>query len=353
MFIINKIATIANILVAVLLLGSYLSPSVSPVTVWPVAFLGLGYIALLAVNIVFVIYWLVQMRLHVFISIGAIVLGFSYTGRFLQLKGKEPGKNQKTIKVMSFNIQNFDERHRDVSPYLRFFEYIKTEKPDLLCMQEFNRWVPMPTESNTYNELKKAFGGKMYYVSRDSGLNDLTIVSRHRIIKHKSISFSKLRTNNGGIWADIVIAKDTFRVFSVHYQSYLLSNMNLGGFGSPDKALKNSKNIVLRLKSAFKYRVPQVEIVLQEIEQSPYKVILCGDFNDTPMSFTYGQMTNKLKDAFVESGSGIPTTYSGPYPSYRIDYIMHDTRLKSYNYQRCDAFGSDHHMVQAQIGLEN
>lgn len=352
MFIINKIATVVNILVALLLLGSYLSPTVSPATAWPLAFLGLGYIALLAVNIAFILYWLIQLRLHVFISIGVIVLGFSYTGRFLQLNGKEPDKDIKTFKVMSFNIQNFDERHKDISPYLRFFEYLKTEKPDLLCLQEFNKWVGMPGNSTTALELKKSMGGKMYFVTRDSSLNDLTIVSRHRIIKHKSISFSKHKTNNGGLWADVVIAKDTFRVFCVHFQSYLISNMNLEGFAKPDKAIQNSKNIILRLKGAFKNRAPQVEIILKEVAASPYKVILCGDFNDTPMSFTYGQMTKKLKDAFVESGSGIPTTYSGPFPSYRIDYVMYDKLLKSYNYKRSEAYGSDHHLVQAEIGLE-
>jgi endonuclease/exonuclease/phosphatase family metal-dependent hydrolase len=352
MFLINKIVFALNVVAALLLLGSYLSPSVSPQTVWPIAFLGLAYVILLVVNIVFVLYWLLQAKLYLFISLGAIIFGFSYTGRFFQLQGSKKSATDTTLKMMTFNIQNFDERHNGGNPYPEFFEYVKNEKPDILCLQEFNPWVGITKTTSSYQELTKAMGNKPNYVTRDNKSNDLAIITRLPILKSKGIVFGKHRNSNGAMWADIVFGRDTIRVFNVHLQSFLISKVKIEELENKDKAFENSKNIIRRLRSGFANRVPQVDSILAEIELSPYKVILCGDFNDTPMSYTYGQITDKMKDAFVECGSGLGATYTGPYPSFRIDYIMLGASLQSYNYKRGGSYGSDHRVVQAEIKIK-
>lgn len=350
MFIVNKVIFILNIIVAALLLCSYLAPSVSPQSFWPLSFLGLSYFILVIINLCFAFYWLMRAKLWVFISLGVVILGLPYLGRYVQLSGENKPAGKETLKIISCNIQNFDERHKSGNPYTELFAYLKEEKPDIICFQEFNRHVHITNKTTTYDELKAAVGKKFYYASMDSGKNDLTIASPHKIIKHKSISFAKLRSNNGALWADIVIDKDTFRVFNIHLQSFLLNKVKLEkGFEDKDKAVENSKNILRRLKNGFKLRAPQVDSLVKEIEDSPYKVILCGDFNDTPMSYTYGEFTGLLNDAFVECGSGMGATYTGPYPSYRIDYIMHDKELKSYNYKRGESYGSDHRLIQVEL----
>jgi endonuclease/exonuclease/phosphatase family metal-dependent hydrolase len=352
MFLINKIVFALNMVAALLLMGSYLSPSVNPQTAWPIAFLGLAYVVLLLVNIVFVLYWLLQAKLYLFISLGAIIFGFSYTGRYFQLQGSKKSTSDTTLKMMTFNIQNFDERHSGSNPYPAFFEYVANEKPDILCLQEFNPWVGITEKTTSFQELEKAMGPKASYVTRDNKRNDLAIITRFRILKSKAITLSKVRNTNGAMWADIVFGRDTIRVFNVHLQSFLLNKVKLDELENKDKALENSKNIIRRLRNGFENRAPQVDSILAEIEQSPYKVILCGDFNDTPMSYTYGQITDKMKDAFVECGSGMGATYTGPYPSFRIDYIMLAPSLQSFGYKRGGSYGSDHRVVQAEIKIK-
>lgn len=352
MFIVNKIVFVLNIIAAALLLGSYLSPVISPQTFWPVSFLGLAYIPLLIANVVFVVYWLIQAKLHVFISVGAIVLGFSYIGRYYQISGNTKPADEKTIKVVSFNIQNFDERKRQANPYPEYFTAIGEEKPDIVCMQEFNRWVGINEKNTSLEELKLAMGKGFNYIERDKVTNSLIIASKHKIIRHKGFTFGKKRTTNGAMWADILIGKDTIRVFNVHFQSFLLNKVKLDSLDTKDKALEGSKSIVRRLRNGFVNRVPQVDSVLMEIENSPYKIILCGDFNDTPLSYTYGKMTKNLRDAFIECGSGLGATYSGPYPSFRIDYILHNPSFKAYNYKRGLSYGSDHKMIQVELALK-
>lgn len=350
MFLLNKIIFILNLIAALLLLGSYLSPIISPQVFWPVSLLGLAYFVLLMVNVVFIVYWLVQFKLHLFISLGAIIVGFSHIGKYVQLSGSGESSDKK-IKVISFNVQNFDERHTG-NKYSDFFEFIKTESPDVLCMQDFNRWVGITAETSTFDELKKAMGGKVYYTFKDEKTSDLLIMSKYPIVKRKGISFSNFRTTNGAVWADINIKGDTVRIFNVHFQSFLISNMKLEGFDESGKAIENSKNIIKRLRNGFQRRVPQVDTILQEVGQTKRKFILCGDFNDTPMSYTYGRMTEKMKDAFIECGSGMGATYTGPYPSFRIDYIMHHPDLSVYSYNRNGTFGSDHRAIEAEINIK-
>lgn len=350
MFFLNKIVLLLNFFVALLLLGSYLSPSSSPEYLWPLSLLGLGYVALLAVNCLFIVYWLIQAKLYIFISLGAIVFGFGHTGKYVQLSGRNKSSDDTTVKIISFNIQNFDELHRGKNPYPDFYSFIESEQPDILCMQEYNPWVGLTDTSNTFTELKRTFGKPFYYASKGKKSTNIIIASKYKIIKQKGISFSTTKTTNGAMWADIVIKGDTVRVFNVHFQSFLLNKVHVK-MDSQDEAIKSSKGIIRSLKKGFQLRKPQVDSIVKELEASPYPIILCGDFNDTPMSYTYGQLTDNLKDAFIECGSGFGSTYEGPYPSFRIDYILHNPKMRSFNYKRGETYGSDHRTIQAELKL--
>jgi endonuclease/exonuclease/phosphatase family metal-dependent hydrolase len=51
----------------------------------------------------------------------------------------------------------------------------------------------------------------------------------------------------------------------------------------------------------------------------------------------------------MESAKGMSRTYIGKMPSFRIDYILHDPRWKSYNYKTNTLNFSDHKMVSCSI----
>jgi len=81
-------------------------------------------------------------------------------------------------------------------------------------------------------------------------------------------------------------------------------------------------------------------------------VIVCGDFNDTPVSYAYRKVRGNLKDAFIESGWGTSNTYNGELPSFRIDYILCDHKFTAQNYHRDRVYYSDHFPIQCQIRVE-
>ena len=85
------------------------------------------------------------------------------------------------------------------------------------------------------------------------------------------------------------------------------------------------------------------------MQNCKHKMIVCGDFNDSPTSFAYGTLSKGLKDAFIESGSGLGNTYIGPFPSLRIDYILYDKSFDSYNYKSINTNYSDHKLIETLL----
>ena len=80
-------------------------------------------------------------------------------------------------------------------------------------------------------------------------------------------------------------------------------------------------------------------------------VIILGDFNDTPQSYTYQQLLKGRRDAFIEQGSGWGATYQKPLPFLRIDYILHDEELICTHYQSSSSIKSDHSLVEASFNI--
>jgi len=172
--------------------------------------------------------------------------------------------------------------------------------------------------------------------------------SSYPIINKGVISFNN--TLNACIFTDIKFNEDTIRVYNNHLQSIHLGNRSYAYLDSirlryNEEQINELKDISNRLRDAFIKRARQAERISVHIHGSPYPVIVCGDFNDTPSSFTYYKIRKNLSDAFVESGSGFGNTYSGRFPSFRIDYILHHKDINSIYFKRIRTDLSDHYPV--------
>ena len=133
---------------------------------------------------------------------------------------------------------------------------------------------------------------------------------------------------------------DTIRVYNIHLASNWFSQTDYSFMQNPtletEELKKNVLSIGERLKNSFAKRAEQVHAIKTHINKSPYPVILCGDFNDTPNSYAYQQLARGLKDAFVEKGLGIGRSYNGKFPSLRIDYILCSPELNIHSFETKD-----------------
>jgi endonuclease/exonuclease/phosphatase family metal-dependent hydrolase len=147
--------------------------------------------------------------------------------------------------------------------------------------------------------------------------------------------------------------KDTFRIYNVHLQSIKLKQEEYAVFTNDDgqtvEPPSTFRLLIDKLRVAYPKRAEQARKVAEHVQTSPYPVIVCGDFNDTPMSYSYNQFDKFLKDSFRQSAFGIGSTYVGKVPAGRIDYIFHSEELHSADFSIQEKAYSDHRAISCKI----
>ena len=354
---------LVNSLLAFLLLLSYLSTHISPSKIWPLAFFGLGYQYLLIVNFIFMIFWIIKLKKAVFISLIVIIIGWNHHRNYIPLRlfisGKSIEETDKLseLRILSYNVRAFNvyEWLDDNKTSTNIYNLIRSESPDIICLQEYY-------SADHHSRITKLIPGKVYshifYSSNSSKTGNFGIAtySRYPIINKGLISSPN--TSNVTIYSDILVVSDTFRIYNNHLQSLNFKQSNYDFIDSlrfryDEKNLNEIMDITGRLKTAFVKRSAQVDLVSAHIKNCPYPVIVCGDFNDTPVSYTYRKMRTGLKDSFVSSGTGFGNTYLGIFPSFRIDYIFHSSFFETIEFERVKAKLSDHYPIICRLGYSS
>lgn len=285
-------------------------------------------------------------------NVAVLVLGISSINKIVTLGAKASPKRDGGIKVLSFNAKLFGV-YQDKNFFNEFTDLVVQKNPDILCIQEFFKLEIK--NSTPIEEIKRKTGLRYHYFRN---LNRRTRKSRYGVIifsKYKIVNYGDLDFGKNAVnlclFADIKLPDRMVRVYNVHLQSLKLERTDyelLKKIGEDkDSTIQVSKNIFGRLKIAFLKRGEQAIMLKNSMNTCGKPVILCGDFNDTPQSFAYHTLQENMLDCFMESGNGFGGTYVGPLPSLRIDYIMHDKGITSYNYTATEGFGSDHKMIEA------
>lgn len=356
-----------NILVIVLLALGFLAAYIPPDKYWVVSFAGLAFPYAVIANLFFVFIWMFLWRKLFLISLIALLICWSRLTNYLQFDNNSTTIQDTTlsVNVISYNVQIFDfynwgKRMMSQKGWNTLM-ILQENKPDLICLQEYH--AGRPSKIDITDSIEELTGLKFSHVAnvQKDGKKmpyGIATFSRWPIVNSNVIDFEASHSNFC-IYSDIVIEGDTLRVFNVHLQSIRLSKEDyLYVEELPKKAdsqeifSENSRKILRKFKKAFVKRAPQARKLKEVIDNSPYPVIVCGDINDTPSSYTYHQLSHGLDDSFKESGNGIGMTYAGALPSFRIDYILHDKAFNSVNYKTIKKNYSDHYPISTTILLK-
>jgi endonuclease/exonuclease/phosphatase family metal-dependent hydrolase len=332
---------------------SYLAVHISPGDFALPAFFGLAYPYLLLINIILAIIWAMLLKFEALISVVVIAIGLTHFSNYIKLI-RPAGNKANTFKVLSYNLRlfNYFENKNSTNSEKKVLEFLKAQKPDILCLQEFYVFGN-PAQKET--AVKTALGGKYYSHMKvlGSGKNrfyGIATFSRYPIIRKGEIIHPG--SSSLSIYTDVLIQKDTFRIYNNHLQSFRLKRMERSFLEEltaiDDKeTLDEVKDLSVSLKKGFVRRALQAQVVKDHVDRSPFPVIVAGDFNDTPVSYSYRKIRKGLNDSFVKSGYGAGFTYKGNYPPNRIDYILYDNALISSFFEIIKVKYSDHYPIVA------
>ena len=348
----RSILLIINLIFAVALVLSTLSGRVAPIRFVSISILSYGYFVLLICNVLFVIAWLCLSRGEFLVSVAAIVARMSFVPLFFQVGGNmesEPADD--VVKIMTFNTHAFGGLDSDTamtkdSGAVIFLSIVDEEQPDVLCLQEFFR----PRHVAVADSLKARGYVHHYGVHGSNVASQVILFTRLPMVRTHDIDRQSMFA------VDVRKGDNEMRICCVHLNSYQLTDKDMEGFenlshAKPDsnthKLLGKFKETTLRHEQEWK------EKLLPRVEESELPFVLVGDFNDTPASYIYQRATELLEDPYVEQGRGFGTTYHGPYPAYRIDYVLHTPDLEALSYKRVNTYISDHYPVVVNLKLKS
>lgn len=355
---------ILTILSVLCLVISYVAFYISPAKVWFLAFFGLAYPLILAVNILFVILWLLWLKKYIWIPLIAILIGISHVLSLIQIRSNEGIPVSGSLKILSYNIHGipvYSKKQDKDGGFSDILSFISEQQPDILCLQEFNSRSNDSSKvlERISDQIKmKYFYFKNYFdVKITYRINALVIFSKYPIIR--SGFFQNDHKNTYAIYTDVSIGDEIIRVYNVHLEPFHFGQEDYTFYSdiaegeSPKIPLKEaSLKIIKKLRNGNELRAKQAENLRQSIKNSPHPKLVCGDLNDIPSSYTYQVLSSGLRDGFKKAGNGlIGNTYGGNFPSFRIDYILFDKKFEAYNYMKHQIFYSDHYPISAFINI--
>ena len=327
-----------------------ISPLISPKYFWPASVPGLFFNYLLILHALFFAYWVWRKDRTAFLSLAVFLLFAPYLSRVVSFYPVGSAGGMERVHMATYNIYGLKNYRKqaelDEEAVRRRFvaDWRDMPTPDLLCVQEANGYVQ--------KVLKQVLAFPHGHLPTGQ---DMALFSKHAIREKGEID---LPSRSGKcIWADLRIHGKDLRVYCVHLESNRVSleadRLMREGNIQESRSWKDAFGLLKRYMTSARDRAREVEIIKEHLGQSPHPVILAGDINDTPISYTYQQLTGPLADVFVKNTRGWSHTYSGTIPFLRIDYIFADERCQVINYHVPRWDWSDHYPVFAEIALDS
>ncbi|MFO7617183.1 MAG: endonuclease/exonuclease/phosphatase family protein [Bacteroidales bacterium] len=355
---IRRILILLYFLSLIPMAGSMLSQHISPATVWPLAFLGLLFPVLIVVQILFLVAFLLMKRKVVVLPLLIILASWPQVNHTFQLVPNRSAGMVETggVRVMTYNVRLFDLYNwsGNENAASDIIDLIRKNDPDILCLQEMLIQEKGPF---SLDGLKEQLGQMPYshfdfYDVNPKRRHGLAIFSKYPILGTGGEHFSGSR--NMMTYADLSIGTQKVRVFnnhleSTHFERNEFELIDMRG-AIETKITREKVNVIVdRMKQAYRRRASQADLLNRKINDSPYPVIVCGDFNDAPVSYATFQVRRGLHDAFRSGGRGMGVTFPGMIIPLRIDYILHDKAFRSGSFQTGKVGFSDHRPVCCTI----
>ena len=352
-FFLTFFALIGLVAMALCVINPYINPKHF---VWT-SFFGLAFWVIFIYNVLIFLFLVLLWSKKAWIAVLALLVsipGFNKSFSFGSKKSAD-----ESIRIMSYNLHNFD--HFDGKTDKESFAYqvinmVRDQAPDILCCQEFMGFKSKVTRQQCIYDFAKDAGFQYVYFNKKSNYGGNVIFSKYPVVKVTEDSgFGE--ENTYGIMVEVDAgAKGKFHVANVHLLSYKITDDEIDILMSSSERQNKldtiGKTILHKLGYAFQRRSEELVKVLEGMPPVEGPIIMCGDFNEPPLSYNYRQLQKAgFVDTFTKVGRGIKPTYAGKLPLLRIDYIWANKGVVPLNFKRCRFKASDHYPILLDFSI--
>lgn len=347
--ILNPLFFFLNILAAIGFIFGLLAPFISPSSLSIFAFAATGFPLILLINVLFLIWWLVQLNRRVLLPIVTLLIGYFAFGRTYRTgETFQEIREEDKLTVMTYNVRSFNRYGWLDNPDIpgQITKLIHEQKPDIILFQEYHR-----------NELFNLpeYPHRSFGDHNNGSIAGLAIYSKIPLFDAENLNLDTANQTTNLLRAKIVWREQQISIYNIHLASVGLEQTEYETLQNPDyeegENLKSGvKKIAGMLNKAYQRRAEQVIVLKTYLENDSSTKVLGGDFNDVPQSYAYHLVSDHLKDSFINGGGrGFGNSFArGPVP-LRIDYLWHSESLKSVNYHVPEKEFSDHFPLVVDI----
>lgn len=306
--------------------------------------LGLAVPVLLVSCLIVALCWALARRKWAFVTLTAFFFNWEYLTAVIRFGSphevpatapapNRQGENSGYLTVATYNVHNFG---NEITGYSckQIAKYMQQQHVDVLCFQEFGE-----NKHFTADSLRRALSHWQYAIipADDSirGILPIAVFSRYPLIGGRFITYP--HSANCSMLCDIILNTDTIRLLNNHLQTTSVSQNRKKWERelSTDNTRREAQAVqdaAETLHENFVKRAFQTDSICQLATASPHPVLVCGDFNSLPSSYTYHRLSESLKDGFKTGGHGYMYTYRYGKRMLRIDYAFHSPELECTDY---------------------
>ncbi|MGL4293940.1 MAG: endonuclease/exonuclease/phosphatase family protein [Bacteroidales bacterium] len=344
-----------NIILLVLFTTSAFSDHVSPLKSVYLSYMGILFPFFLIGVLMFLVYWIIRMKWYALIGVVVLLICWEPVTRYVPYHVYSQKTGNPTIKLLTYNTCGLGQNN-SMKNGNAVLDFINREDPDIVCLQEYT-FYNRP-DGLTEKKIRKKLSQYPYYhynAASNSYKSGLAIFSKYPIKRTQAINYESLY-NNSCLYELEVLGKRV-TVINNHLESNQLSKEDKEFYNEMIRHFDSNKideirtTLIHKLGKAYRIRAVQADTLRQIINRQTNPVIVCGDFNDTPISYCYQTIRGDLKDAFRESGFGPGITYHENKFWFRIDHILHSDSFRSSNAKVHHVNYSDHYPVSVTFSL--